>query len=277
MENKVSRQLQPWCDLEGKVVLVTGASAGLGRQFCTDLAKAGCYIVAAARRANRLSSLCDEINEIATTTQAVAMELDVTAGRNTIEGAAQKAWAVFGRIDVLINNAGIRGGTDSSLDISEDEWEDVFNTNLNGAWMLSKYIGRHMREVGKGGSIINISSGFGLDRVQQHGSVAYSSSKAGMNNMTKVMALELGRSKIRVNAIAPAIFPSELTAEIFKKKWFRDVAMKIVPLQTSGTSDPALTSVIRYLIHDSSQYVTGNIFIVDCGATLTGVPIFSSL
>lgn len=79
------------------------------------------------------------------------------------------------------------GGTDSSLDISEDEWEDVFKTNLNGAWMLSKYIGKHMREAGKGGSIINISSGFGLDRVQQHGSVAYGSSKAGMNNMTKVL------------------------------------------------------------------------------------------
>lgn len=109
MENKIPSQLEPWSDLEGKVVLVTGASAGLGREFCTDLAKAGCYIVAAARRADRLKSLCDEINEVSATTRAVAIELDVTAGRNTIEAAAQKAWSVFGRIDVLINNAGIRG------------------------------------------------------------------------------------------------------------------------------------------------------------------------
>lgn len=79
------------------------------------------------------------------------------------------------------------GGTDSSLDIAEDEWDDVFKTNLDGAWLVSKYIGRCMREAGQGGSIINISTVFGLDRVQQHGSVAYGSSKAGMNNMTRVM------------------------------------------------------------------------------------------
>ncbi|MGV7428853.1 SDR family NAD(P)-dependent oxidoreductase, partial [Mycobacterium kansasii] len=86
--------------------------------------------------------------------------------------------------------------TDSSLDIAEDEWDDVFKTNLDGAWLVSKYIGRRMREAGQGGSIINISTVFGLDRVQQHGSVAYGSSKAVMNNMTRVMALELGRYKI---------------------------------------------------------------------------------
>lgn len=109
MASTVSSQLEPWRDLGGKVVLVTGASAGLGREFCTDLAKAGCRIVAAARRADRLKSLCDEINQFATTPRAVALELDVTADRKTIEAAAQKAWAAFGRIDVLINNAGIRG------------------------------------------------------------------------------------------------------------------------------------------------------------------------
>lgn len=91
------------------------------------------------------------------------------------------------------------------------------------------------------------------------------------------MALELGRYKIRVTAIAPAIFPSEITEELFKKKWLKDVTKKTTPLQTSGKTDPALTSVVRYLIHNSSQYVTGNIFIVDCGATLTGISIFSSL
>lgn len=91
------------------------------------------------------------------------------------------------------------------------------------------------------------------------------------------MALELGRCNIRVNAIAPSIFPSEITEELFKKKWLKDVIKKITPLPTSGKTDPALTSVVRYLIHDSSHYVTGNIFIVDGGATLTGIPIFSSL
>lgn len=109
MVNRVSRQLETWCDLEGKVVLVTGASAGLGREFCTDLAKAGCFIVAAARRAERLKTLCDEINGSSTITRAVGVELDVAAAGDIIEATARKAWNVFGRIDVLINNAGIRG------------------------------------------------------------------------------------------------------------------------------------------------------------------------
>lgn len=91
------------------------------------------------------------------------------------------------------------------------------------------------------------------------------------------MALELGAYNIRVNSISPGIFKSEITESLMKKKWLKDVAAKIVPLRTHGTVDPGLTSLLRYLIHDSSNYVTGNIFIVDAGVTLPGVPIFSSL
>lgn len=91
------------------------------------------------------------------------------------------------------------------------------------------------------------------------------------------MALELGRYKIRVNSISPGIFKSEMTENLMKKDWLNNVVIKTVPLKSYGTSDPALTSIVRYLIHDSSEYVTGNIFIVDAGATLPGVPIFSSL
>jgi len=93
----------------------------------------------------------------------------------------------------------------------------------------------------------------------------------------QVMALELGEHYIRVNAIAPALFNSEITAGLMAKKWLNNVAMKIVPLRSYGTSDPALTSLVRHLICDSSEYVTGNIFLVDSGAMLPGVPIFSSL
>lgn len=91
------------------------------------------------------------------------------------------------------------------------------------------------------------------------------------------MALELGVHKIRVNSISPGLFKSEITEGLMQKEWLNNVALRTVPLQEFGTSDPALTSLVRYLIHDSSEYVTGNIFIVDAGATLPGVPIFSSL
>lgn len=91
------------------------------------------------------------------------------------------------------------------------------------------------------------------------------------------MAMELGEFKIRVNSISPGLFNSEITQGLMQKDWLKNVALKTVPLRTFGTSDPALTSLVRYLIHDSSEYVTGNVFIADAGATLPGVPIFSSL
>ena len=114
---KSVRQLEPWGELAGKVVMVTGASSGIGRDFCSDLSKAGCRIIAAARRIDRLQSLCDEINSNSSNgstkssqdLRAVAIELDVSANGSAIEAAVQKAWDAFGRIDGLVNNAGFRG------------------------------------------------------------------------------------------------------------------------------------------------------------------------
>ncbi|MCI35371.1 3-oxoacyl-(acyl-carrier-protein) reductase FabG-like, partial [Trifolium medium] len=105
----VSGHLEPWHKLDNKVVFVTGASSGLGRDLCLDLAKAGCRIIAAARRLDRLHSLCHQINTLYGTVRAVAVELDVSADASTINKSVQKAWDAFGHIDTLINNAGIRG------------------------------------------------------------------------------------------------------------------------------------------------------------------------
>nr|XP_009631506.1 3-oxoacyl-[acyl-carrier-protein] reductase FabG-like [Nicotiana tomentosiformis] len=269
--------MEPWKDLSGIVVMVTGASSGIGRELCLDLAKASCSIIAAARRVDSLKSLCDEINSDGTR-RAFAVELDINANGATIEAAVQRAWDAFGRIDALVNNAGIRGSISSSLKLSEDEWNHTFNTNLRGAWLVSKYVCRRMPDAKQGGgSVINISSAAALNRALLPGSLAYASSKIALDMVTKIMALELGVDKIRVNSIAPGVFKSEITENLVQQKRFHNAVFKAVPLRTFGTTDPALTSVVRYLIHNSSQYVSGNVFIVDGGGTLPGVPIFSSL
>ncbi|KAL0383429.1 UNVERIFIED_CONTAM: putative oxidoreductase [Sesamum calycinum] len=253
---QVANSLEPWFELSDKVVMVTGASSGLGRGFCLDLAKAGCRIIAAARRIDRLQSLCEEINNRAGSgsssvanqiqPRAVAVELDVTASGPIIEASVQKAWDAFGRIDALINNAGVRGSVHTPLDLTEDEWNDIIRTNLTGTWLVSKHVCRLMRDAKQGGSVINISSIAGLDRGQLPGSLVYAASKAAVQTMTK----------------------SEITQGLMQKDWLKIVASKTVPLRTYGESDPALTSLARYLIHDSSQYVSGNVFIVEAGATL---------
>ncbi|KAG5556010.1 hypothetical protein RHGRI_006594 [Rhododendron griersonianum] len=282
----MTSQLEPWAQLGDKVVMVTGASSGIGRELCLDLANSGCRIVAAARRVDRLESLCDEINRLPGSAgstrsrlvpRAMAVELDVSADGPAIEAAVRRAWDEFGAIDALINNAGVRGSVKSPLDLSEDEWNSTVKTNLTGTWLVSKYVCSRMRDAKKGGSVINISSIGGLNRGHLPGSLAYSSSKAAVNLLTKMMAVELGAHNIRVNSISPGLFLSEITESLFQREWLKNVAMRTIPLRTHGTSNPALTSLVRYLIHDSSEYVSGNIYIVDAGATLPGVPIFSSL
>ncbi|KAF3782532.1 3-oxoacyl-[acyl-carrier-protein] reductase [Nymphaea thermarum] len=275
---------EPWNRLDGKVVLVTGASSGLGREFCLDLAKAGCDVVAAARRTTLLQSLCDEINAMrdrpgsgGRTGRAVAVQLDVSAEETAVEEAVRKAWAVFGRIDVLLNNAGVRGTICSPLGLTEKEWNQTLNTNLRGTWLVSKCVSKLMIEARQKGSIINVASITGLNRGTLPGALAYSVSKTGANVVTRTMALELGKYNIRCNAINPGIFKSEITAGLMKKDWLDIVTSKTVPLGTFGTSDPALTTLVRYLAHDSSAYVNGNSFVVDAGATLPGIPIWSSL
>ncbi|KAG5583323.1 hypothetical protein H5410_053950 [Solanum commersonii] len=258
---KSVRQLEPWVELAGKVVMVTGASSGIGRDFCSDLSKAGCRIIAAARRIDRLQSLCDEINSNSSQDlRAVAMSLTLALMVLPLKPPYRKLGIVH-----------------SPLDLSEEEWEKIYKTNLRGAWLVTKFVCKHMRAVNQGGSVINISSIADLNRGQLPGGLAYASSKEALNSITKVLALELGPCKIRVNSISPVLFKSEITEGLIQKDWLQNIELRTIPLRTHGTSNPALTSVVRYLIHNSSEYVSGNMFIVDAGATLPGVPIFSSL
>ncbi|KAK9072266.1 hypothetical protein SSX86_008699 [Deinandra increscens subsp. villosa] len=280
-----SHELEQWRDLRGKIVMVTGASSGIGWELCIDLAKSGCRVIAAARRIDRLKALCDEINSFdisdchvkRSDVLAVGVELDVCADGPKIESSVRKAWDAFGHIDALINNAGIVGPLQSVLDLSQKDWDNTFKTNLRGSWLVSRYVCLLMRDSNQGGSVISISSMGGLNRVHQLGKVAYNSSKAALDTMTRVMAIELGKHNIRVNSIVPGIVNSEITEGLMKKKWINNVAAKTVPLKEFGKTDPSLTSLVRFLIVDSSSYISGNIFIADSGYSLPGVPLYSSL
>ncbi|KAK9069263.1 hypothetical protein SSX86_013379 [Deinandra increscens subsp. villosa] len=284
-QQTTSRELELWRDLKGKVVMVTGASSGIGWELCIDLAKSGCRVIAAARRIDRLKALCDEINSFdisgchvnRSDVLAVAVELDVSADGPKIEESVRKAWDAFGHIDALINNAGIAGPLQSTLDLSQKDWDSIFKTNLRGSWLVSRYVCLLMRDSNQGGSVINISSVGGLNRVHQLGKVAYNSSKAALDTMTRIMSIELGKHNIRVNSIAPGLVNSEITKGLMKKKWINNVAAKTVPLKEFGKTDPSLTTLVRFLIVDSSSYITGNIFIADGGISLPGVPLYSSL
>ncbi|KAL9993839.1 putative 3-oxoacyl-[acyl-carrier-protein] reductase [Helianthus debilis subsp. tardiflorus] len=169
------------------------------------------------------------------------------------------------------------GNVQSPLKLSEEEWDTMMRTNLTGTWLVSKYVCTYMREASQGGSVINISSISGLNRGELLGGLAYACSKVGVVAMTKVMAMEMAMFNIRVNCICPGVFRSEITEGLLQRDWVSKVVEKIVPLRTFGTTDPALTRLVRYLIHDSSKYLSGSVFIADAGTTLPGVPIFSSL
>ncbi|KAH7292346.1 hypothetical protein KP509_29G063400 [Ceratopteris richardii] len=164
-----------------------------------------------------------------------------------------------------------------SLDLDSGEWSKVMTTNLQGVWLMSKAVGRRMRAAKISGSIINISSTSSLERGLLVGNAAYASSKAALNQLTKVMALELGKFKIRVNAVASGIFKSEITDELFQKPWVHKVAEKLVPMQRWGLANPDMTSLIVLLASDSSAYVSGTIFIVDGGYSIAGMLLQSSL
>jgi NAD(P)-dependent dehydrogenase (short-subunit alcohol dehydrogenase family) len=184
-------------DLTGKHVFVTGASTGLGRHFAKVLAGCGAYVNAAARCTDALETL---VQEIATTGgRASGVTLDVS-DRQSVREAIAEAIRVAGPIDILVNNAGITS-VGPVLEQTEEEWDSVIDTNLKGSFLVATEVARTLRTLKRGGSIINIASILGM---RQSASVApYAVSKAGLIQLTKILALELARFSIRVNSIAP--------------------------------------------------------------------------
>lgn len=244
-------------DLAGRAALVTGASSGLGRHFALTLARAGAKVALAARRTDRLEDLRREI--AAGGGEAVAIPLDVTDSAS-VTAAVADAGGRLGPLRVLVNNAGVvvsRG----ALEATEADWDGVVGTNLKGAWLVAQAAARHMAGHGQGGSIVNIASIAGL-RVAGDLS-AYAASKAGLMHLTRALALELARHKVRVNAIAPGYIETELNRGFFASR-AGEALVKRIPQRRLGRAEE-LDGALLLLASDAGSYMTGSTLVVDGG------------
>lgn len=246
--------------LAGTSALVTGASSGLGEHFARVLAGAGARVVVAARRVGRLAALEQEI--IATGGKAAAVTMDVTNARSVAEGF-DAAEAAFGTPTVVINNAGISLPSFFAR-MSEEQWRETMDVNLDGVFRVGQQSAQRMIRNGKGGSIVNIASIVGLGAIKTLS--AYAASKAAVIALTRTMALELAREKIRVNALAPGYISTELNDSF----WQTDGGKRMiahVPMRRLGTVDE-LDGPLLLLASPAGSFMTGTVLTVDGGHLL---------
>ena len=250
-------------DLHGKVALVTGASSGLGRHFAGVLAGAGARVVVAARRRDKLEGLVSELRS--DDREVVASDLDVTDARS-VEAAIAAAQTAFGQVDILVNNSGIAAAA-AAIDLEEADWDRTLDTNLKGAWLMSRAFARCARTTGRGGSIVNIASILGF-RVASH-VAAYAASKAGLVQLTQAMGLELARLGIRVNAIAPGYIETEINAGFLATQAGQAMISRIPQRRIGTPSD--LDGALLLLCSDASRYMTGSTITVDGGHRISAL------
>lgn len=244
--------------LSGRRVLVTGASSGLGVHFAMVAARAGAKVAVAARRKERLDGLLEELTS-AGAAAVLAIELDVT-DEASIEACCDQMFAEFEGVDVLVNNAGI-ATEGRALDQSASDFDTVMAVNLRGVWLMAVALGRRWRDQRVAGNVINIASVLG-ERVA-NGVAPYAISKAGVIQMTKALALEWARHGVRVNALAPGYFETEINAAFFESDAGQGM-IKRIPMRRVGMLDE-LDGVFLLLATDASSFMTGAVIPVDGG------------
>lgn len=248
-------------DLSGRVALVTGASSGLGAHFARVLAGNGARVVAAARRVERLQELVEGI--AADGGQARAIAMDVT-DPDSVQAGFDAAEEAFGAVDLLVNNAGVAQPR-SFLKTTEADWDYVMDTNLKAAWRVARAGAERMKQAGQPGSIVNIASLLGLG--VQFGESLYATSKAGVVQLTRHMALELMRYGIRVNAICPGYFETEMNRDFFASDKGQAYIREHIPGQRLGNL-PELSGPLLLLASDAGSFINGVALPVDGGHLL---------
>jgi len=245
--------------MEGKKALVTGGSRGIGKAVALAFADAGADVAIASRKLPDLEKVAEDIkglgrNALCVPTHAKKME--------DLENLVKKTMEAFGRIDILVNNAATNPAMGPVVDTEESVFDHIITTNLKGYFMLSKMVGKTMRDQ-KSGNIINISSAGGVSPAEGLG--PYCISKAGINMLTRQMALEMGPYNVRVNAIAPRIVKTDFSKALWSNEKLMENEFKFTPLKCVATPEEIAQTAL-YLASEATNYMTGHILIVNGGA-----------
>ncbi|MGF7162027.1 NAD(P)-dependent dehydrogenase (short-subunit alcohol dehydrogenase family) [Rhodoligotrophos appendicifer] len=249
-------------NLEGQVALVTGASSGLGWRFAKTLAANGAKVVIAARRLDRLKALEEEIKADGGEALAVALDTSDAASIPAAFDAAEKA---FGLVTIVVNNAGF-SGIKPTVDVTAEDWRGTMAVNLDGVWFVAQEAIKRLIAAKQPGSIINIASILGMRASKTL--AAYIASKGGVIQLTRALAVEFARHKIRVNAIAPGYIETEMNSDFFKTDK-GEYLMRGIPQRRIG--DPSELDGVLLLLAapKASSFITGSVMTADGGQSIT--------
>lgn len=245
--------------IDGQVVLLTGASSGIGHHLAATLADAGGRVVLGARRAEALAERVEEIR--AQGGEAVAVPLDVR-DLASIRAFFDAAEAAFGPAQVLVNNAGMEAGAKTYVDLDDEGWDAVLETNLRGAWWMTRELTKRVVQHGLPGAVVVNMSSITSERVTK-GIFPYAVSKAGLDQATRVMALEGAKHGVRVNALAPGYIYTNVSKALLDSD-VADAFVKRIPQRRLGRFED-LEGPLLLLVSDASRYMTGSIVVVDGG------------
>jgi NAD(P)-dependent dehydrogenase (short-subunit alcohol dehydrogenase family) len=243
--------------VEDRVAIVTGASGGLGRRFARVLHERGADVIVAARRAEKLEELASECPGVVTVTADMSDDEQV---RRIVDTAVER----FGGVDILVNNAGL-GIPAQAVDESLDDFRYIVDVNLVGLFDLARLTARVMIDRG-GGSIVNVASVLGLVASMPIPAAAYTASKGAVINLTRELACQWARQGVRVNALAPGYFPSEMTAPVLEDDGTLRYLTRNCPMGRIG-EEHELDGALLFLASDASSYCTGHVLVVDGGWT----------
>lgn len=253
-------------DLTGRTALVTGGGRGLGRLIALGLAEAGADVCVASRKLEKCQETVRAVEKLGRS--GIAFQADLANGEEAL-ALAEGVLSEVERLDVLVNNAGVIWGA-PTLEFPIEGWDRVFDVNVRSLWMLSQRVARHMAERG-GGNIIHVSSisGFRGSVEEKEPAIAYNASKGAVNTLTKDMAVKLARHGIRVNAISPGAFNTDMMDYVRGDEEKLARFLEQIPMNRAGREDDIKGAAV-FLASDAAQYVTGHNLVLDGGWLVRG-------